>query len=249
MDRKLFFSYIQNMQQNNQDMVGFQNSMRKNSWQKPKSIYEMNGGGHVYQGDFDREDAARQLGRDADKQRSDLSKKSFERIMDDVRGIAAKAHEEWLANDGTGHPFDTFGKEESTDYFNGHPNWNSLSKDAKDDVLSSFMDHLGDIHNDHLHKKKNEKSKLKEQTEEDAMIDQYEADREGEISADERLANIRHRESMGTKPSHPETVMDAAEALVRAYDAFKLEQEKIKAAPPGPAWPDNRPEHFKKSKK
>lgn len=40
MDRKIFFSYIQNMQQNNQDMVGFQNSMRKNSWQKPMSLIE-----------------------------------------------------------------------------------------------------------------------------------------------------------------------------------------------------------------
>jgi hypothetical protein len=28
------------MQQNNQDMTGFQNSLRKNSWQKPKSLYE-----------------------------------------------------------------------------------------------------------------------------------------------------------------------------------------------------------------
>lgn len=43
MDRKLFLSYIQNMQQNNQDLTGFQNSMRKNSWQKPRSIHEMNG--------------------------------------------------------------------------------------------------------------------------------------------------------------------------------------------------------------
>jgi hypothetical protein len=60
MDRKLFFSYIQNMQQNNQDMIGFQNSMRKNSWQKPKSIVEMNGGGHVNQAAFDAEDRRRQ---------------------------------------------------------------------------------------------------------------------------------------------------------------------------------------------
>lgn len=40
MDRKLFFSYIQNMQQNNPDMIGFQNSRRKNSWQKPMSLIE-----------------------------------------------------------------------------------------------------------------------------------------------------------------------------------------------------------------
>ncbi len=41
MDRKLFFSYIQNMQTNNPDMIGFQNSMTKNSWQKPRSIVEI----------------------------------------------------------------------------------------------------------------------------------------------------------------------------------------------------------------
>ena len=61
MDRKLFFSYIQNMQTNNPDMTGFQNSIKKNSWQKPRSIVEMNiPSGHVNQGDFDREDLARE---------------------------------------------------------------------------------------------------------------------------------------------------------------------------------------------
>jgi hypothetical protein len=47
MDRKLFFSYIQNMQTNNPDMIGFQNSMTKNSWQKPKSIVETNNKGRA----------------------------------------------------------------------------------------------------------------------------------------------------------------------------------------------------------
>jgi hypothetical protein len=66
MDRKLFFSYIQNMQQNNQDMIGFQNSIRKNSWQKPRSIVEMNiPSGHVYQDAFDAEDRRRQSFEDA----------------------------------------------------------------------------------------------------------------------------------------------------------------------------------------
>ena len=41
MDRKLFLSYIQNLQTNNPDMIGFQNSMTKNSWQKPKPLFEM----------------------------------------------------------------------------------------------------------------------------------------------------------------------------------------------------------------
>jgi hypothetical protein len=53
------------MQQNNQDMIGFQNSIRKNSWQKPKSIVEMNGGGHVNQAAFDAEDRRRQSFEDA----------------------------------------------------------------------------------------------------------------------------------------------------------------------------------------
>ena len=66
MDRKLFFSYIQNMQTNNPDMTGFQNSMRKNSWQKPRSIVEMNiPSGHVYQDAFDAEDRRRQSFEDA----------------------------------------------------------------------------------------------------------------------------------------------------------------------------------------
>jgi hypothetical protein len=40
MDRKLFLSYIQNMQRNNPDMTGFQNSLRANSWIAPKPIVE-----------------------------------------------------------------------------------------------------------------------------------------------------------------------------------------------------------------
>ena len=146
MDRKLFLSYIQNMQQNNPDMIAFQNSITKNSWLKPKSIYEMNGGGHVFQGDFDREDAARQLGRDADEQRSNLSKKSLEYIRKDLKSIAAQAHQEWLANDGTGHPRDSIGEAESNDILRNHPSWRSLSDSARDDVRRDFMAHLSDIH-------------------------------------------------------------------------------------------------------
>ena len=159
MDRKLFFSYIQNMQQNNQEMTGFQNSMRKNSWQKPKSLYEMNGGGHVNQGDFDREDAARQPARRADeeglnallvrpkgKDGKPLMNKDGTPVLSDVEDLAAKAHAEWLANDGTGHPRDTFGKEEVTDYLREHPSWRNLSGDAKDDVIGEFMAHLSNIH-------------------------------------------------------------------------------------------------------
>jgi len=49
------------MQTNNPDMIGFQNSLTKNSWQKPRSIVEMNiPSGHVNQGDFDREDLDRE---------------------------------------------------------------------------------------------------------------------------------------------------------------------------------------------
>lgn len=80
MDRKLFLSYIQNLQTNNPDMIGFQNSMTKNSWQKPKSIVEMNGGGHVYQDAFDAEDRRRQSISDAAQKRVDqiLNSNSFD---------------------------------------------------------------------------------------------------------------------------------------------------------------------------
>lgn len=221
MDRKLFLSYIQNMQQNNQDMVGFQNSMRKNSWQKPKSLYEMNGGGHVNQPAFDARDREREMYRKAGSE-------ALARI--DFDDLAAQAHKDYLESGGTGDIKDVIATVDPSLYIP----FREIPDHAHDDAHEAFKEALHGL--------------LKEQTEEDAMIDQYEADREGEISDDERLANIRHRESMGTEPSHPETVMDAARALVAAYDAFKLEQEKIKAAPPGPAWPDNRPEHFKKSK-
>ena len=71
MDRKLFLSYIQNLQTNNPDMIGFQNSMTKNSWLKPKSIVEMNGGGHVYQDEFDADDRRRQSVEDEEQKRVD----------------------------------------------------------------------------------------------------------------------------------------------------------------------------------
>ena len=157
MDRKLFLSYIQNMQQNNADMIGFQNSMTKNSWQNPKSIYEMHGGGHVNQGDFDREDAARQLGRDADEQKSNLSKKSLERIRENLKDVALDAYQDWLENDGIGHPRDIFGstisshgKEESIDYLASHDktkhDWRNLDDDARSAAIRGFRYHLGGIH-------------------------------------------------------------------------------------------------------
>jgi len=224
------------MQQNNPDLTGFQNSIRKNSWQKPNSLYEMNGygvGGDSNLDAFNRRDAERQKGRDADEE-------GLRAIRADLKDIAAQAHQEFVENDGTGHH--GIGEAEAKDILSDHPTWKSLSDSARDDIWRDLVSHIDDTHADYTASK----SKLKEETEEDAIIARYEADKEGEILADERKANIRHRESMGTQPSHPETVMDAAEALVRAYDAFKLEQEKIKAAPPGPAWPDNRPPHFRK---
>lgn len=103
MDRKLFLSYIQNLQTNNPDMIGFQNSMTKNSWLKPKSIVEMNGGGHVYQDAFDAEDRRRQRFEDA-------AKKEIEGI--DFADVAEKAYNDLLsgANDLTPvqGPFDGF---------------------------------------------------------------------------------------------------------------------------------------------
>jgi hypothetical protein len=92
MDRKLFFSYIQNMQQNNQDMIGFQNSMRKNSWQKPKSLVEMNGGGHVNQAAFDAEDRRRQSFEDAAEREikgvdfADVAEKAYNDLIPQIQG-------------------------------------------------------------------------------------------------------------------------------------------------------------------
>ena len=139
MDRKLFFSYIQNMQQNNQDMTGFQNSMRKNSWQKPKSLYEMNGGG---------------------------DEQGLKAIRADLKDIAAQAHQEWLANDGTGHPRDSIGEAESNDILRDHPSWRSLSDSARDDARRDFMAHLSDIHDSHMF--------MLDQDEEDMRTDAFE---------------------------------------------------------------------------
>ena len=136
MDRKLFFSYIQNMQQNTQDMTGFQNSMRKNSWQKPKSLYEMN------------------------------DEQGLKAIRADLKDMAAKAHQEWLANDGTGHPTDSIGKAEASDYLRDHRSWRSLSDSARDDASSDFMAHLSDIHDSHM--------SMLDQDEEDMRTDAFE---------------------------------------------------------------------------
>ena len=161
MDRKLFLSYIQNMQQNNQDMIGFQNSMTKNSWQKPKSLYEMNGGGHVFQGDFDREDAARQPARNADeaglkaflerpkgKDGKPLKNKDGTPVLSDVEDLAAQAHQNFVDSGGTGHH--GIGKAEAHDILRGHGSWGSLSGSAKDTVVDEFITILNGIHDDHM---------------------------------------------------------------------------------------------------
>lgn len=166
MDRKLFFSYIQNMQQNNQDMTGFQNSMRKNSWQKPKSLYEMNDNGE-----------------------------GLKRIMGDVKDIAAKAHAEWLANDGTGHPRDSVGEAESNDYLREHPSWRNLSDNARDDVRRDFMAHLSDIHDSHM--------SMLDQDEEDMRTDAFE--KQGRYESYNRLSEARLR--TGSSSSYPGSVL------------------------------------------
>ena len=149
------------MQQNNQDMTAFQNSMRKNSWQKPKSIYEMNGGGHVNQGDFDREDAARQLGRDADeaglnallvrpkgKDGKPVMDKDGKPVLSDVEDLAIQAHQEFVANNGTGHH--GIGEEEASDILSNHPRWESLSDSARKHATDTLISHVNDIHNSHM---------------------------------------------------------------------------------------------------
>lgn len=188
MDRKLFFSYIQNMQQNNQEMTGFQNSMRKNSWQKPKSLYEMNGGGHVNQGDFDVRDRMQEPARRADEE-------GLKAIRSDLKDIAAKAHAEWLANDGTGHPSDSVGEAESTDYLNDHPSWRNLSDNARDDVRRDFMAHLSDIHDSHM--------SMLDQDEEDMRTDAFE--KQGRYESYNRLNEARLR--TGSPASYPRSVL------------------------------------------
>ena len=163
MDRKLFLSYVQNMQQNNPDMIGFQNSITKNSWQKPRSIVEMNGGGSVNQGDFDVRDRMREPARRADeeglnallvrpkgKDGKPLKNKDGTPVLSDVEDLAAKAHAEWLANGGTGHPGDSIGEAESTDYLNDHRSWRNLSDSARDHAIRQFKAHLSDIHDSHM---------------------------------------------------------------------------------------------------
>ena len=139
MDRKLFLSYVQNMQQNNPDMIGFQNSITKNSWQKPRSIVEMRGGG---------------------------DEAGLKAIRADLKDIAAQAHQEWLANDGTGHPRDSIGEAESNDILRDHPSWRSLSDSARDDARRDFMAHLSDIHDSHM--------SMLDQDEEDMRTDAFE---------------------------------------------------------------------------
>lgn len=140
MDRKLFLSYVQNMQQNNPDMIAFQNSITKNSWQKPRSIVEMHGGGHVYQGDFNARDRMEEPARRANEE-------GLKAIMGDVRNIAAEAYQEFLANGGkrrSGHH--GFSNAEATDYLREHPSWKNLSDNARDDVIGEFIEHIGVMH-------------------------------------------------------------------------------------------------------
>ena len=136
MDRKLFLSYVQNMQQNNPDMIAFQNSITKNSWQKPRSIVEMN------------------------------DEQGLKAIRADLKDIAAQAHQEWLANDGTGHPGDSIGEAEATDILRDHRSWRSLSDSARDDARRDLMAHLSDIHDSHM--------SMLDQDEEDMRTDAFE---------------------------------------------------------------------------
>lgn len=169
MDRKLFFSYIQNMQQNNQDMTGFQNSMRKNSWQKPKSLYEMNN-----------------------------DEQGLKAIRADLKDIAAEAHQEWLANDGTGHPRDSIGEGEANDILRDHPSWRSLSDSARDDARLDFMAHLSDIHDSHM--------SMLDQDEEDMRTDAFE--KQNRYESYDRLSEARLR--TGSPASYPGVISRGA---------------------------------------
>jgi len=125
-------------------MTGFQNSMRKNSWQKPKSLYEMDGygvGGDSNLDAFNRRDAELQPARDANEE-------GLKAIRADLKDIAAKAHKEFVDNDGTGHH--GIGKAEATDILRDHPSFNSLSDSGRDDIWRDLVSHIDDIHAAHM---------------------------------------------------------------------------------------------------
>jgi hypothetical protein len=137
MDRKLFFSYIQNMQQNNQDITGFQNSMRKNSWQKPKSLYEMNGGGHVNQPAFDARDREREMYRKAGSE-------ALSRI--DFQDLAAQAHKDYLETGGKGDIKDVIATVDPSLYIP----FRELPSHAHDDAHEAFKEALYGEHESHM---------------------------------------------------------------------------------------------------
>lgn len=170
MDRKLFFSYVQNMQTNNPDMIGFQNSMTKNSWQKPKSIVEMNGGGHVYQDAFDAEDRRRQRILDASKQNvgkilnsnsfDTAVKRAHQDLMSDMPG--SDTVHDWI-HDPTGFHSGP-GLKQSGEKILGSfdpnividqlPNMGSISDEEREMLHSGIMDALNKEHDSHMRAQK-----------------------------------------------------------------------------------------------
>jgi len=110
--------------------------MRKNSWQKPKSLYETNDDEYqVPERDFDEEEV-------------------MKKIRDELPDLAAEAHKQFLEDDGTGHPKDYWGKPESRDLLATHKNienkWHFLSDSGRDDLVGDFRAHIGDIHAAHM---------------------------------------------------------------------------------------------------
>jgi hypothetical protein len=158
------------MQQNNQNMTGFQNSMRKNSWQEPKSLYEMKGkkmSGYGVGGDsrldaFDRrdmeEEPARQREREALSAMLERPKgrdgkplmKDGKPVLSDVEDRAVEAHQNWLASGGTGHPEDSIGKEELRGILRDHSRWRDLGETGIETVIDKFREHLRAIHDSHM---------------------------------------------------------------------------------------------------
>lgn len=154
------------MQQNNQNITAFQNSMRKNSWQKPKSLYEMGGygvGGDSNLDAFDRrdmeEEPARQREREAlnailvrpkGRDGKPLMDKNGKPVLSDVEDLAIETHQKWLANGGTGQPEDSIGKEEIRDILSGHSRWRDLGETGIETVTDKFKKHLSDTHDSHM---------------------------------------------------------------------------------------------------
>ena len=69
-------------------------------------------------------------------------------IRADLRGMAEKAHQEFVDADGTGHH--GIGRAEAIDILSDHPNWKHTSEGEQDDLWRDLVSHVSDIHDDYM---------------------------------------------------------------------------------------------------